>query len=128
MFNIKTRDGKKIVAHKDGVVQGNILSPLFLNIYLTPLDRFAENCIKQFHVGARPKRNYNYDKLISLTDEEKEKLSPLEASLKIERLKRLHKEVPKYIYDDSFSRVKYVRYADDFIVGVLGRKKISCKN
>lgn len=127
MFNIKIRDGNKIVVHKDGVVQGNILSPLFLNIYLTPLDRFAENCIKEFHVGDKRKRNYNYYKLISLTNEEKEKLSPMEASLRIERLKRLHREVPKFIYDSSFLRVKYVRYADDFIVGVLGKKKLAVK-
>jgi len=106
MFKIKIRDKKKIVTCKENVVKGNILSPLLLNIYLTPLDKYSKTLIKTYNVIKKSKRNPEFYRLTSLTTKERLEHSSHETTLKLKQLKRIYKGIPKHMHDASFARVR----------------------
>lgn len=136
MFKSKILVGSKETLHKkgafitekDGVSQGNILSPILCNIYLTKLDRFVEHLRKKYEKGIRSTVNGEYLKVVKLSIEEL-KLPKGERARIIHYRKKLamNKGLRYTLLDDSFVRIKYVRYADDFIVGVRACKEVAVK-
>jgi hypothetical protein len=90
MFKIKTQN-----VHKEVVVQDNILLPLLLNIYFTPLDKYSKTLSKTYNVNKKFKRNPKYYRLTFLTKEEKFKLFSGKAELKLKQLKKVYKGIPK---------------------------------
>lgn len=124
------------VFHKtySGVPQGGIISPLLSNIYLNELDQYVEQYIENYNKGDKRIHNITYHNLASkiakrksnnkrdwstLTEEQKEE--------RLKELKALYKELQSHdskdLFDPNYRRLKYVRYADDFILGVIGSKK-----
>lgn len=103
-----------------GLPQGSLISPILCNIVITLVDNWLEDYINLYNKGKVKKQHPTY-----------KKLSRIIAKAKIfsTRLK-LHKERakgPLFIYNDpNFKRIKYVRYADDILIGVLGSKN-DCK-
>jgi len=94
-----------------GVVQGGNLSPVLSNIYMHPFDVWMEDhLIPSFTKGKYRKKNPEY--------------------LKINRINKGPKVVMAKFNlrsvlwnDPNFKRIKYIRYVDDFLVGVIGSKK-----
>lgn len=127
MFNAKVLIGKELIHLAEGVPQGNILSPLLSNIYFAKLDERVEHIISKYRKGERPTRNLKYYKAIQLTEEEK-------SGKGIQQINELKKKktitarklgLTPSLLDDKYCRINYVRYADDFIVGIRGSKEIA---
>lgn len=103
-----------------GVPQGGICSPVLSNIYLTVLDKFVEEeLIPQYTRGKKRKRNPEYAKL------EREMRRARQAG-RGEDLKGLYAQlraIPAVDpQDEDYRRLRYVRYADDVLLGFAGPK------
>lgn len=116
-----------------GTPQGGVISPLLANIYLHEFDRFMEERIRCFNKGQRRAKNPEYNSLGVQTYKLRARISKLRAAdrneeaaiLMEEHDKRRSKMVTlpsKNPLDPNFKRLRYVRYADDFLIGVIGSK------
>ena len=97
-----------------GTPQGSIISPLLSNIYLNELDKYIERLTDDFSIGTKPRGNPQW---ISYSNKK------TRAKTLSERIKwhKLQLKVPsKDPRDPNFKKLVYVRYADDWILGVRG--------
>ena len=103
-----------------GTPQGGILSPLLANIYLNELDVYIEDVlIPQYTRGKMRAYNQEYDRL------GKHITAARKAGNKewVQELELHRRELPsRDVYDPNFRRLKYIRYADDFILSFIGTK------
>lgn len=116
-----------------GVPQGSGVSPVLANIYLHELDKFMEEYAKEFGRGQKKQVNPEYNKAMKraayyrrIGNQKWKDLSPEQQKERIRTLKMLEAKQrtlpPSVPMDDSYKRIQYVRYADDFIIGVIGSK------
>ncbi len=107
-----------------GTPQGGVMSPLLANIYLSELDEKLEELSEIWKVGKSRGTNPEYAKLSRKINKAKKENNAQEAKearkeLNIAKSKGLTWSNPQ---DDNFRRLKFVRYADDFIIGFIGSK------
>jgi group II intron reverse transcriptase/maturase len=117
-----------------GTPQGSGVSPLLANIYLNELDMFLEKYKEGFDKGNHTKRNPLYKqekrKLQTMQDKNARKWNDFDEQSKAEALKMQRQQrgiiqkLPSNVTaDPNFKRLRYCRYADDFIIGVIGSKQ-----
>lgn len=117
-----------------GTPQGGIISPILANIILDKLDKYMKNAISEFDKGRVRKRTTEYNKLTLTKVQAKKMLQTAktedERANLIETIKEARKETINTPYanemDCGYKRLKYVRYADDFLIGVTGSKEDAC--
>jgi group II intron reverse transcriptase/maturase len=124
------------VFHKtySGTPQGGIISPIMANIYLDKLDKYMKEYVSNFDKGQKRADNIEYFRLSRKIAKLAYKLETVEdeaqKQLRLEAIKEVKKErnlLPSGDeMDNRFRRLKYVRYADDFLIGVIGTKE-DCK-
>lgn len=118
----------KYHATYSGTPQGGILSPIFANIYLNELDMKIDEIRKAFDKPAKRSSTHEYsakkwqiEKVIKAI---KACTNADEKALLITELKKLRKELCQIpAKDQSDKKIVYVRYADDFLIGVNGTKE-----
>jgi group II intron reverse transcriptase/maturase len=103
-----------------GVPQGGIVSPILANVLLDKLDNYVETVlIPKYTKGAKRKLNPKYEGLISLAGYHRRKGH----GQKAKELRQQAQKLPTQDTNDpNFRRLKYVRYADDFLLGFLGSR------
>ena len=116
-----------------GVPQGSGVSPVLANVYLHELDKFMEEYAQKYNRGKKKQMNSDYKKVVKkasyyrcMGKKKWADLSPEERWERNKHLKMLEKQTrqltPTEPLDETYKRIQYTRYADDFIIGVIGSK------
>nr|ATI20252.1 group II intron reverse transcriptase/maturase [Juglanconis oblonga] len=128
---------KRYVAPDTGVPQGGIISPILSNLVLHELDIYIEELRKKYArlgMGKKPyltnpvyhkytMRINRLKKVVSVLDKTDLNYDIKKANL-LTQIK-LRRKIKSLIANPEVTRIRYVRYADDWLIGVWGTRKTS---
>jgi group II intron reverse transcriptase/maturase len=103
-----------------GVPQGGVVSPVLSNIYLHRLDSFAETVlIPEYTRGGERKANPAYRKIADAIGRARKRGD----RATVRELRQQQRSLPsRDTHDPGYRRLRYIRYADDHLLGFAGPK------
>ncbi len=103
-----------------GTPQGGVVSPILANIYLDRLDKYVETVLIPAHTrGTARKYNRQWANLKSKSAYYRKVGDHEKATALRKQMQQLPSVDP---FDPDYRRLRYVRYADDFVLGFIGSK------
>jgi group II intron reverse transcriptase/maturase len=134
LLGCRVLDEERLKWSKMGVPQGSIVSPILANIYYHELDEQVLLLKEQYEtpkLGQKPLKSKVYKALEYKINKISEKMrshephSPerqkLAKEFKVLRAERLKTEGLK----NKSTRIEYVRYADEWMIGIAGNRKLA---
>ncbi len=102
----------------NGCPQGGVISPILSNIYLNKLDEFVEReLIPQHTQGKGRKENPEYGRITRRIERARQRGDRAQAR----DLEKQRRAIPSGDpMDPGYRRLRYLRYADDHILGFIG--------
>jgi group II intron reverse transcriptase/maturase len=103
-----------------GTPQGGIISPLLANIFLDKLDKFVETTLlANYTRGISRRPNKEYFLLLHRRKRRRASGKWDEAKAMLKQMQSMNAFDP---HDPDYRRLRYCRYADDFLLGFAGTK------
>ena len=113
-----------------GTPQGGILSPILANIYLHELDQFAKKLMRDFEQKGKRALTPEYNRFVQKSQYYRQRIGKClgeEREIAIEKMREAKKQMRKLpAKEQSDKSFRYIRYADDFIIGVHG-SRLDCE-
>ena len=107
-----------------GTPQGGIASPILANIYLHELDNKVEEMRQRLEQGKKKRRNRLHRKL-SAQRQMLQNTNQTNTREYRELVKQIQSLPAVEVNDPHFIRIKYIRYADDWAVGLCGPYRLA---
>ena len=105
-----------------GTPQGGIIRPIRANIYLHEFDKFMEGVAAEYSKGEKRRPYHEYHILSGKRTRALNRGNQELAGTYLRQMQALPALDPM---DKNYRRVKYVRYADDFVVCIIGSKAMA---
>ncbi len=108
-----------------GTPQGGLASPILANVYLHELDEKVEEIRKEVERGGERKKKNPLHKRLS----EKKLCLVKKGATRTKAFRELVRQIRSIpavqVNDPNFIRLKYLRYADDWLVGICGPRALA---
>src|SRR5215472_9699163 len=107
-----------------GSPQGGILSPILANAYLHELDEFVQELQTKLNKGREKRDNPVYRRLSEKKGRFLKRGETRSKAFK-QVVKQMRATPSRQVNDPEYIRITYLRYADDWIVGVCGSQALA---